>query len=524
MTKFTIAVVVAVSASGVVPLGGTACRAFAAAGERDAATEFSVAEKPILELQEALRTGKITSVALVAAYLERIRKYDKTGPGINAMIALNPRAPEEARALDEERMKRGVRGPLHGIPIVVKDNYSTADLPTTAASKALEGFETGRDGFMVKRLREAGAIILGKTNMHELAYGITNISSLGGQTRNPYDPTRNPGGSSGGTGAAIAASFAAAGMGSDTCGSIRNPSASNNLFGLRGTVGLSSRDGIIPLSHSQDIGGPLARTVADLAIMLDATVGFDPADSVTSESKGHVPRSYLSSGTNAPGRRSASLADVRIGLLAQLFGTAPEDAEVGRLVRDAINTTERLGVNVVDVGIPAFDDMLSGTSVINAEFKFDLMDFLARFPNAPMHSLGEILDSRKYDPAVDTVLKRANTVASRLSDEYQGSLEKRATARRIVLDFMSRHGLTALAYPTLRRKPASIGQQQLGSNCQLSASTGLPAISMPAGFTADGLPVGVDVLGGPFSEPTLLRIAFAYEHQARPRRPPATTP
>src|SRR6202163_1069937 len=186
---------------------------------------------------------------------------------------LNPHALDAAAALDAERKAGHVRGPLHGIPIVVKDNYATADMPTTGGSLALEGFETRRDAFMVKKLRDAGAVIVGKTNLHELAYGITTISSLGGQTRNPYDTTRNPGGSSGGTGAAVAANFAAAGMGTDTCGSIRYPAAHNSLVGLRPTMGLSSRSGIIPLALSQDVGGPLARTVTDLAIVLDTTVG-----------------------------------------------------------------------------------------------------------------------------------------------------------------------------------------------------------------------------------------------------------
>ncbi len=475
-------------------------------------------EKSIFELQDAMRSGRATSKGLVDAYLGRIRRYDKAGPEINAFIALNPRAIETAQALDEERRTRGSRGPLHGIPIVVKDNYATADLPTTGASKALEGFETGRDGFMLKKLRDAGVVILGKTNLHELAYGITSVSSMGGQTRNPYDPTRNPGGSSGGTGAAVAASFAAAGMGSDTCGSIRNPSASNNLVGLRGTMGLSSRDGIIPLSHTQDIGGPLARSVTDLAILLDATVGFDPADPVTREGAGHIPRTYLS----AVG--DSRLGDVRIGVFTPLFGSAPEDAEVGRIVRNAIDSTRRLGANIVDVTIPGFDELLMGTSVINAEFKFDLMDFLALFPGAPAHTLGEIVDSGKYDAAVDGVLKRANAVDSRTSDAYRQSLEKREAARRTVLAAMAERGVTALAYPTLRRKPATIGQPQAGSNCQLSATTGLPAISIPAGFTDDGLPVGLELLGGAFSEPTLLKIAFAYEREVQPRRPPRTTP
>jgi Asp-tRNA(Asn)/Glu-tRNA(Gln) amidotransferase A subunit family amidase len=214
------------------------------------ASTFDVTEKTIVDLLAAQRIGTVTSHDLVEKYLARIRAYDHDGPRLNAIIVLNPNALAEANALDAERRAGHVRGPLHGIPIVVKDNYATADMPTTAGSLALAGFQTGRDAFMVKKLRDAGAVIIGKTNLHELAYGITSVSSAGGQTRNPYDATRNPGGSSGGTGAAVAASFAAAGMGTDTCGSIRNPSSANSLWGLRGTTGLSSRDGIVPLAHT----------------------------------------------------------------------------------------------------------------------------------------------------------------------------------------------------------------------------------------------------------------------------------
>jgi Asp-tRNA(Asn)/Glu-tRNA(Gln) amidotransferase A subunit family amidase len=434
------------------------------------------------------------------------------------MIALNPRALEEASALDAERRAGRVRGPLHGIPIVVKDNYATADMPTTAGSQGLGGFQTGRDAFVVKRLKDAGAVIIGKTNLHEFAYGITTISSAGGQTRNPYDPTRNPGGSSGGTGAAIAASFAAAGMGTDTCGSIRNPASENSLFGLRGTAGLSSRDGIVPLAHSQDIGGPLARTVTDLLLMLDATVGFDDADETTRGSENHIPRSYGGSVGDA------GLGDVKIAVLTPLFGTAPEDDEVGRIVRDALEDLRSLGAGVVEAPFLGLDELLQNTSVINAEFKYDLLDFLAKYPAAPVHSLGEILISGKYHPAVESVLKRANEVTSRDSATYQATLARRAAARQAVLDVMNDRGVTAFVYPTLRRKPAVIGQPQGGSNCQLSATTGLPAISVPAGFTSDGLPVGMDLLGGPWSEPTLLKVAYAYERLAAPRRPPKTTP
>jgi amidase len=479
---------------------------------------FSVVEKSIPELQDAMRAGTVTSRQLVEAYLARIRAYDQDGPRINGFITLNPRALETAAALDAERRTKGARGILHGIPIVVKDNYVTADMPTTGGSKALAGFEPGRDAFMVKKLRDAGVVIIGKTNLHELAYGITTISSMGGQTRNPYDITRTPGGSSGGTGAAVAASFAAAGMGTDTCGSIRIPAANNNLVGLRGTKGLSSRDGIIPLALTQDIGGPIARSITDLSIMLDATVGADPADPISQAGQGHIPRSYLD------GIGDRTLRNTRIGILTSLFGTAPEDVEVGDIVRLAVKAFSRIGAEVVEVTIPGLDDLVQGSSVIAAEFKFQLLDFLAQYPKAPVHSLAEILSSGRYDPAVEGVFKRAEAVEARQSVAYQASLDKRRAARQAVIAAMSQQGLTALAYPTLRRKAAIIGQPQVGSNCQLSATTDLPAIAIPAGFSAEGVPVGLELLGGPFSESALLRAAYAYEQATRLRRAPKNTP
>ena len=236
---------------------------------------------------------RVTSEELVDHYLARIEAYDGRGPALNSIITLNPHALTSARALDFERNATGARGPLHGIPIVIKDNYDIAGFPTTNGSVAMAEVMPPDDGFQVQRLREAGAVILGKTNLHEFARGITTVSSMGGQTLNPYDPTRNPGGSSGGTGAAVAASFAAAGMGSDTCGSIRIPSAHNNLVGLRGTSGLSSRDGVVPLSYTFDVAGPLARSVTDLALLLDATVGSDPSDPTTAEADANTPDSYL---------------------------------------------------------------------------------------------------------------------------------------------------------------------------------------------------------------------------------------
>lgn len=524
-TRTTVAMIAAVSLAAVLvgtTIGGTRDTDESAQRQgirvRSAEAQFDVVEKTITDLQKAMERGSITSTRLLDLYLARIEAYDRRGPSLNAIISLNPSARDEASSLDRERAARGARGPLHGIPLVVKDNFDVAGLPTTAGSLALAELYPAADAFQVRRLREAGAVILGKTNMHELASGITTISSLGGQTRNPYDLARNPGGSSGGTGAAVAASFAAAGLGTDTCGSIRIPAAHNSLVGLRPTVGLSSRAGVLPLSHSQDVAGPLARTVGDLAIVLDATAGVDRADEATKAGEGRVPKSYRDA------LREDGLKGARVGVLNALFGTAPEDNEGGAVVRRALESMKKLGAETIDVEVPGFDQMLSGTSVIDAEFKFDLMDYLARASDPPVRSLADILDRGLYHSAIESSAKRRNAVESRETEPYRRARIRRETIRRAIVAAMEEHQLAALAYPTMRRKAALIGQSQGGTTCQLSASTGLPALSMPAGFTDDGLPIGIELLARAFEEPTLLAIAYAFEQATHIRRPPFSTP
>jgi len=483
-----------------------------------AQTEFDVMDKSIPELQSAMEAGAITSRQLVQIYLARIAAYDKQGPAINALVALNPEALAAADALDTERRAGRTRGPLHGIPVLIKDNYETIEMPTTGGSIALRTFHPHSDAFQVRRLKEAGAVILGKTNMHELASGITTISTSGGQTKNPYNLTRYPGGSSGGTGAGVAANFAVAGMGSDTCGSIRIPAANNNLVGLRGTQGLSSRVGIIPLSSTQDIGGPLARTVTDLAIMLDATVGADPMDPSTHVSEGRIPASFraaLSAGT---------LKGKRLGVLRNYFGTAPEDQEVTTIVNRAVEMMKQGGAEVIDVNIPGLDELLLNSSIISAEFKFALADYLAGHEEAPVKSLGEILDLGLYHVELETILRTRNTAEQRNGEEYRRAMIKRASLHQAILAVLDEYRLSAMIYPSLRRKAARIGEPQLGSNCQLSAHSGLPALGLPAGFTDDGVPVGMEMLGKDFSDAQLLSMGFAYEAAAKFRRLPFSTP
>ena len=487
-------------------------------GRSGQAPAFDVMEKSIAELQEAMTAGKVTSRQLVEEYLARIAAYDRQGPALNAIVALNPDAPAIADALDAERRTKGVRGPLHGIPVLVKDNYETTDMPTAAGSIALAGFHPKSDAFQVKKLRDAGAVIIGKTNMHELAAGITTTGSRFGQTRNPYDLDRNPGGSSGGTGAAIAANFAVAGMGSDTCGSIRNPAAQNNLVGLRGTQGLSSRTGIVPLSSTQDIGGPLARSIADLAIMLDATVGADPADASTKESAGHIPASYRSA------LRPDVLKGARIGLVRSLFGSAPEDSEVSNAIQRSLDALKPTGAEVIDVAIPGLDDLLRDSSLIAAEFKFDLLEYLARHPDAPVKSLGEILERGLFHLALEDTFRARNAPDKRGTDQERRARIKRIAIHAAAVAVMDEHRLNALVYPTLRRKPSRLGDAQGGSNCTFSAHSGLPALGVPAAWSADGLPIGIDIVGRPWSESELLSLGYALEQTWKLRKPPFSTP
>jgi len=478
--------------------------------------EFDAFELTIPELQAAMERGETTAQEIVSQYLERISAFDRRAPQLNAMIYINPRAGEEAAALDRERAAGTVRGPLHGIPVVLKDNYDTYDMPTTASSIALTGFVPSADGYQVRQLRDAGAVFIGKTNMHEFARGLETISSLGGQTLNPYEPRRNPGGSSGGTAAAVAANFAAVGMGSDTCGSIRVPAANNNLFGIRVTQGLSSRDGIIPLSHTQDVGGPLARSVVDLVTVLDVTVGADPADEQTAIAKDHTPETYREF------LRAGALEDARLGLLVDYLREESPFGEVSKVVRQAVSVMTDNGAAVVEIEIDGLDDLLGETGVIDMEFKFDLEKYLHR-SNAPVRSLSEIIESGRYHAALEQRYRRSDDVEEN-SAEYLNRLANRAEVARLLDEAMATHDLDALVYPTIRVKPNIVGEPQFGSFCRVAAHSGFPAISIPAGFTADGLPVGVELLAKPFEEGRLIALSYAYEQVAKPRRPPPRTP
>ena len=479
---------------------------------------IEVAEASITQLQAALASGAVTSRQLVDAYSARIAAYDSQGPALNSIVTLNAGALAQADALDRERAANGPRGPLHGIPVLVKDNFDTHDMPTSAGALALATLQPASDAFQVAKLRAAGAIILGKTAMHELAAGTITISSLTGQSRNPYDLRRSPGGSSGGTGAALAASFAAAGMGSDTCGSIRIPAAYQNLFGFRTTRGLASRSGVVPLSDTPDVAGPLARSVTDLAIMLDATVGEDPADAVTKGAGAHVPKSY------ADALQPGLLKGARIGVLRSLFAVQPADPEGKDVYDKAIAAMRGAGAELVEVAIPGLDALLADFSTGPFEFAEDLQRYLAGHPGAPVKSLADIVGRGLHHDQLDTRLRDGLGKQDRQSPGYQVVLAKRTLVRAAADALFERERLDAVIYPTSLGRPPVIGAENIASNCPLSVVSGLPALAIPAGFTPRGLPVGLELLGPAFAEQKLLGLAYGWEQLAKPRQPPFSTP
>jgi len=388
-------------------------------------------------------------------------------------------------------------------------------MPTTGGSVALANFIPSENAAQVDKLLRAGAIILAKTNLHEYAYGITSIGSLVGQTRNPYDPRRVPGGSSGGTGAAVAASFAAAGFGSDTCGSIRIPSAFNNLIGLRLSKGLSSTYGILPLSHTQDVAGPLARSAQDLAIILDIVSGYDSRDEATQIMRTAAVPAFMDR------LHSANLADLRIGKLVEYFEGS--DGVVSAVIEDALDWYEQQGAEIVDVEIPGMEDLIRRSGLIVHEFKPDINNYLDTFSLDDSLNLDFIVSQGLYHEAVDGVLSRSN--ASELDEPaYRSAIAVRSQLRAAIEAVMSDQGLNAIAYPTIKRTQVFTGDSQPGSNCSLSANSGLPALSMPAGFTNNGLPVGLELLGGFLQDAELLAIAQTYEVAMGSRRAPSTTP
>ncbi|MDX2099150.1 MAG: amidase family protein [Leptolyngbyaceae cyanobacterium bins.59] len=494
------------------------------------AASFTLEDATVASINQAFNAGVISSEQLVQLYLNRIAAYDDQGPALNSIITVNPNALAEAAALDLERRTTGARSPLHGIPVILKDNFNTVGLPTTAGATLFKDFIPQQDAFQVQKLREAGAIILAKANLSEFAFsGGSSESSLGGITRNAYDPLRTPAGSSGGTATAIAANFGVIGLGTDTGGSIRNPSAVSNLVGLRPTIGLSSRSGIVPLALSQDVGGPMTRTIMDLAYALDATVGFDLNDPVTAASIGKIPATYTSF-LDVNGLQGS-----KIGVVRSLFGpnTDPEAARVNQVIEQALTALKQLGAEVVDTTIPNLSAILASPSLSAFEFKSDLNNYLAQNPNAPVDSLAEIIQSGGFLPSNrSTLIARNNVAPLETNATYQQIIRDRpGSTQESILQALKRldadplNDLDALIYPTITRPAGLITTgSNFGSNNRLSAFSGFPALTVPAGFTSDNRAVGLEFLGTAFSEPTLLRLTYAYEQGTQNRRPSTIVP
>ena len=493
--------------------------------------EFELEELTISELQQGLQSGKYSSKELTEKYWNRIGHVDKAGPALNSVIERNPDAERIAADLDRERKERGPRGPLHGIPVLIKDNIDTHDrMLTTAGSLALVGgAKPAQDAFVAKKLRDAGAVILGKTNLSEWAnFRSTKSSSgwsaRGGQTKNPYVLERNPCGSSSGSGAAIAANLGAAAIGTETDGSIVCPSSANSLVGIKPTLGLVSRAGIIPIAHSQDTAGPMTRTVADAAILLTAIAGIDPRDTATNASRGRSVADY------AKFLDKDGLRGMRLGIARKHFEF---NDRVENLVNDLIDEMKKLGAVIVDpADIPTsgkFDD--SEFEVLLYEFKADLNAYLAGLgPQAKVRSLKDVIEfneknsDREMPYFGQDIMIKAQEKGPLTSKAYLRALRKNHLLTRSQgIDFiMKKSRLDALVAPTGGPPwPTDWinGDHFTGGYSSASAVAGYPHITVPAGYIF-GLPVGISFFGGAFSEPKLIKIAYAFEQATKARRPP----
>jgi amidase len=520
---------------------GSACAAHANGLTLDTAT--------IADLNKAFASGRLTSEQLVAAYIKRIEAYEDKGPTINSIITMNPKALESARALDAERKSGKVRGPLHGIPVVLKDNFDTFDLPTTGGSQLLEGSIPPDDAFTVKKLRDAGAVILAKTNLSEWAGGGGSVSgtedpvirkkgavpngfsSSGGQTRNPHDLKRGPAGSSGGTGAAIAASFAQLGMGTDTGGSVRGPSSVNGIVGLKPTLGLLSRDGIIPLALSLDTGGPMARSVYDVAVSLGVMTGVDPADPATKASAGRFSTDYTKY------LKVGALKGARIGVARDFMG---QDAETDRVIESAIVTLKKQGAVVIDA-VKYPDYMLGArqslsTLIMASEFKTQIGDYLKTTQPKYPKTFDDIV-ARSNDPKTGYrspekafALTYTDKTGLDLTDPVYLAAKNEGLAlmKSSMMSVFAKYQVDAIVYPTSPRPaqlinpptPAPTG----GSATSIANQTGFPDLIVPAGVTKDGLPVTISFFGPAFSEAKLLAYGYDFEQATKARVLPKTTP
>jgi amidase len=498
------------------------------------AQPFNVVGATIADTQAAIREGRTTCRAVVETYLARIKAYDQTSIGpdhlpLNAIVLINPNALAEADACDRNFAATHTLPPLGGIAVLIKDNYDTAGLQTTGGSLAMKGFIPEHDATMVAKLRAAGAILLAKTNMAEWAFSpYLTASSVAGITRNPYDLTRVPAGSSGGTAAGVAASLGESGLGTDTGNSIRGPSSHNDLVGIRPTIGLTSRSGIIPLFAHNDVGGPMARTVADAVALLTVVAGPDPADPVTAVAAEQFPHPAAQDYTQFLDRHG--LKGARIGVFRQYFDTEKTDPEVKAVTEQALKTLQQEGATLVDpFTIPGYDAIEKTLDC--GDFEADLNAYLAKHPNAPYHDLKSIVASGLYLPYIEEEIK--SSIAPPQKDDRRAPCPDvyhdapKIAFRIALLAAMEKDRLDAIVYPTWSNAPRKVGDtaSPAGDNSQvLSPQTGFPAITVPMGFTHGNLPAGLTILAPAFREDKLIRYAYDFEQTTHYRKEPVLFP
>ncbi len=480
-------------------------------------------ELTIDDAHQAFMTRSISCEQLTGRYIRRIETYDQPTQ-LNAIIYINPNAIERARQLDEQFGSTGRMQRLHCIPVILKDNFDTADMPTEAGSIALRGANPPDDAFMVERLRDAGAIVVAKSNMGEWAFSpYETISSTHGETRNAYDLSRVPAGSSGGTASAIAANFGIIGMGTDTGNSIRGPASHLDLVGLRSTIGATSRDGIVPLLLNRDIGGPLMRNVTDTAIVFSVIAGVDPADPVTEAAAGRVQDDYTLY------LKKDGLQGARLGVLRALVDSGDADLEVMTTMERAIDELKAAGAVIVDpFEIPDFDRLRNATGFCS-RFRYDLKNYLAtRGPSAAIHSLDEVVASEQFLPMNADAMQWAMSASGLPEDQQPPCVDVQGDPRRkqfldAVLAAMDKADIDAIIYPSWTNPPRTLGDHESphGNNSPVIAPhTGQPAITVPMGFTSTGLPLGLQLLARPFGEGKLIQYAYAYEQATGYRKPP----
>jgi Asp-tRNA(Asn)/Glu-tRNA(Gln) amidotransferase A subunit family amidase len=501
-------------------------------------TAFQVEEATIAQIQAAMKSGQLTCRGLVQQYLRRIEAYDKNGPAINAIVVVNPDALAQADALDARYKQSGPAGPLHCIPTIVKDNFETIGLQSAAGSLSLQGFVSTRDAFQVRKIKEAGALVLAKSNMAEWAFTPyeTVSSILPGYTRNPYALDRVTAGSSGGTAAAVAASMGAIGLGSDTGNSIRGPASHQSLAGIRSTMGLTSRAGVVPLNLLADIAGPMTRTLADAVAVFQVIAGEDSNDPITTADT--VTAAFR------PARRPASLPQyaaslvrdglkgARIGVLRQAYERDTTDPEIVTVFRAALDDMRAAGATIVDPAPVPLDNVRRAQDAPPCGgFKYDINRYLGSHRDRiPVKSLEEVIKSRRFHPSVQRRLEQSQEAQENGPETAgcQAEATYREQVRAAVAEVMDAQKLDAFVYPTWSNPPRLIGDLNTphGDNSQFfSPTTGFPSIQVPMGYTRGGLlPAGITFFGRAWDEPRLIRLAYSYEQQTRHRRPPPTTP